>query len=130
MKENELFKDYVLDLLHGCIQCDYLHTVITMDNNQVLGNVINVFKQRTGNSFSTHWWPKDFGWGGKDTLLWHQDACKLRVPQKGMFVMDYTVDAKVETRITNAAAKWNQHVVVVERESVEMRITNAAPKWN
>ena len=110
MERNELFKDYVLDLLHGvqnftCIQCDYLHTVIAMDNNQVqwqiqdfpwgmptpevgvltyffgqklheneriwtprgahipgaplrsatevLGNIINVFKQRTGNSFST-----------------------------------------------------------------------------
>ena len=60
MKENELFKDYVLDLLHGvqnfiCIQCDY----------QVLGNIIDVFKQRTGNSFATHRWPKDFGQRGK-----------------------------------------------------------------
>ena len=80
MKENELFKDYVLDLLHGvqnftCIQHDYLHTVIAIDNNQVLGNIIDIFKQRTGNSFSTHRWPKDFGQRGKDTLLWHHDAC-------------------------------------------------------
>ena len=65
MKENELFKDYVLDLLCGvqnftCIQHDYLHTVIAMDNNQVLGNVIDIFKQRTGNSFSTYRWPKDW----------------------------------------------------------------------
>ena len=110
MKENELFKDYVLDLLCGvqnftCIQCDYLHTVITMDNNQVLGNVINVFKQRTGNSFSTHRWPKDFGQRGKDTLLWQQDACKFRVPWKGMFVVDNMVDIKFEMRIINAAAK-------------------------
>ena len=80
MKENELFKDYVLDLLCGvqnftCIQCDYLHTVITVDNNQVLGNIIDVFKQRMWNSFSTHRQPKDFGQRGKDTLLWHHDAC-------------------------------------------------------
>ena len=74
MERNELFKDYVLDLLHGvqnftCIQCDYLHTVIAVDNNQVLENVINVFKQRTGNSFSIHRQPKDFRQRGKDTLL-------------------------------------------------------------
>ena len=74
MKRNELFKDYVLDLLRGVqnftyIQRDYLHTVIAVDNNQVLGNIIDVFTQRTGNSFSTHRWPKDFGQRGKDTLL-------------------------------------------------------------
>ena len=74
MKETELFKDYALDLLRGvqnftCIQCDYLHTVITVENMQVLGNIINVFKQRTGNSFATHRWPKDFGQRGKDTVL-------------------------------------------------------------
>ena len=108
MERNELFKDYVLDLLHGvqnftCIQRDYLHTVITMENNQVLGNIIDVFKQRTGNSFSTHRRPKDFGQRGKETLLRHQDACKFRVPQKCMFVLDYNVDSKVETRIRNAA---------------------------
>ena len=49
MKENELFKDYALDLLCGvqnftCIQHDYLHTVITVENKQVLGNIIDVFK--------------------------------------------------------------------------------------
>ena len=53
IKENEMFKDYALDLLHGvqnftCIQRDYLHTVITVENKQVLGNIIDVFKQRTG----------------------------------------------------------------------------------
>ena len=85
IKENELFKDYALDLLRGvqnftCIQRDYLHTVIAVENKQVLGNIINVFKQRTGNSFATHRRPKDFGQRGKDTVLRHHDACKFRIP--------------------------------------------------
>ena len=108
IKENELFKDYALDLLHGvqnftCIQRDYLHTVIAVENTQVLGNIIDVFKQRTGNSFATHRQPKDFGQRGKDTVLRHHDACKFRMPRQGMFVVDYMADVKVETRITNAA---------------------------
>ena len=66
----ELLKDYMLNLLCGvqnftCIQCDNLHTVIAMENKQVLGNIIDVFKQRTGKSFSTHRRPKDFGQRGK-----------------------------------------------------------------
>ena len=85
MKENELFKDYALDVLRGvqnftCIQRNYLHTVIAMENMQVLGNVIDVFKQRTGNSFATHRRPKDFGQRGKDTVFRYHDACKFRMP--------------------------------------------------
>ena len=85
MKETELFKDYALDLLCGvqnftCIQRDYLHTVITVENTQVLGNIIDVFKQRTGKSFATHRWPIDFGQRGKDTVFRNHDACKFRMP--------------------------------------------------
>ena len=66
----ELLKDYMLNLLCGiqnftCIQHDNLHTVIAMEDKQVLGNIIDVFKQRTGNSFSTHRWPEDFRQRGK-----------------------------------------------------------------
>ena len=61
-----MFKDYVVQLLHGVqnityIQCNYLHTIIAMDNTQIMGNVLDVFKQRTGNSFSIHRRPKEFG---------------------------------------------------------------------
>ena len=54
-----------------------------------------------------------------------------------MFVEDYTVDVKVEMRITNAAAKVKvtcrcrqekEDYVTTMRESVEMRITNASEK--
>ena len=61
-----MFKDYVVQLLRGVqnvtyIQRNYLHTVITVDNAQIMGNVLDVFKQRTGNSFSIHRRPKEFG---------------------------------------------------------------------
>ena len=44
-----MFKDYVVQLLCGVqnvtyIQCNYLHTVIAMDNTQIMGNVLDVFK--------------------------------------------------------------------------------------
>ena len=48
-----MFKDYVVQLLHGVqnityIQHNYLHTIIAVDNTQIMGNVLDVFKQRTG----------------------------------------------------------------------------------
>ena len=54
-----MFKDYVVQLLRGVqnvtyIQHNYLHTVIAVDNTQTMGNVLDVFKQRTGNSFLIH----------------------------------------------------------------------------
>ena len=60
-----MFKDYVVQLLRGVqnvtyIQCNYLYTIISMDNTQIMGNVLDVFKQRTGNSFSIHRHPKEF----------------------------------------------------------------------
>ena len=69
-----MFKDYVVQLLHGVqnityIQCNYLHTVIAVDNAQIMGNVLDVFKQRTGNSFSIHRHPKEFGERGIVTKL-------------------------------------------------------------
>ena len=69
-----MFKDYVVQLLRGVqnvtyIQCNYLHTVIAVDNTQIMGNVLDVFKQRTGNSFSIHRHPKEFGERGIVTEL-------------------------------------------------------------
>ena len=69
-----MFKDYVVQLLRGVqnvtyIQCNYLHTVIAMDNTQIMGNVLDVFKQRTNNSFSIHRRPKEFGERGIVTEL-------------------------------------------------------------
>ena len=69
-----MFKDYVVQLLRGVqnityIQRNYLHTVIAMDNTQIMGNVLDVFKQRTGNSFSIHRHPKEFGERGIVTEL-------------------------------------------------------------
>ena len=69
-----MFKDYVVQFLHGVqnityIQRNYLHTVITMDNTQIMGNVLDVFKQRAGNSFSIHRRPKEFGERGIVTEL-------------------------------------------------------------
>ena len=69
-----MFKDYVVQLLHGVqnvtyIQCNYLHTVIAVDNMQIMGNVLNVFKQRTGNTFSIHRHQKEFGERGIVTKL-------------------------------------------------------------
>ena len=69
-----MFKDYVVQLLRGVqnityIQCNYLHTVIAMDNMQIMGNVLDVFKQRTSNSFSIHRHPKEFGERGIVTKL-------------------------------------------------------------
>ena len=45
-----MFKDYVVQLLGGVqnvtyIQHNYLHTVIAVDNTQIMGNVLGVFKQ-------------------------------------------------------------------------------------
>ena len=69
-----MFKDYVVQLLRGVqnvtyIQRNYLHTVIAVDNTQIMGNVLDVFKQRTGNSFSIHRCPKEFGERGIITKL-------------------------------------------------------------
>ena len=69
-----MFKDYVVQFLRGVqnvtyIQCNYLHTVIAMDNTQIMGNVLDVFKQRTGNSFSIHRHPKEFEESGIVTEL-------------------------------------------------------------
>ena len=69
-----MFKDYVVQLLCGVqnvtyIQLNYLHTVITMDNAQIMGNVLDVFKQRTGNIFLIHRHPKEFGERGIVTKL-------------------------------------------------------------
>ena len=69
-----MFKDYVVQLLHGVqnvtyIQHNYLHTVIAVDNTQIMGNVLDVFKQRTSNSFSIHRCPKEFGERGIVTEL-------------------------------------------------------------
>ena len=69
-----MFKDYVVQLLHGVqnvtyMQCNYLHTIIAVDNTQIMGNVLDVFKQRTSNSFSIHRHPKEFGERGIITKL-------------------------------------------------------------
>ena len=64
-----MFKDYVVQLLRGVqnityIQRNYLHTVIAVENTQIMGHVLDVFKQRTGNTgntFSIHRRPKEFG---------------------------------------------------------------------
>ena len=64
-----IFKDYIVDLLHGVPNITYaehnnLHTIIAVDNTQVMGNVLDVFKQRTSNTFSVHHCPKEFGQRG------------------------------------------------------------------
>ena len=69
-----MFKDYVVQLLHGVqnvtyIQRNYLHTVIAVDNAQIMGNVLDLFKQRTSNSFSIHRRLKEFGERGIITEL-------------------------------------------------------------
>ena len=69
-----MFKDYIVQLLCGVqnvtyIQCNNLHTVIAMDNTQIMGNVLDVFKQRTSNSFSIHRHLKEFGERGIVTEL-------------------------------------------------------------
>ena len=69
-----MFKDYVVQLLGGVqkvtyIQHNYLHTVIAVDNTQIMGNVLGVFKQRTSNSFSIHRRSKEFGERGIVTEL-------------------------------------------------------------
>ena len=56
----------VVQLLRGVqnvtyIQRNYLHTVIAVENMQIMGHVLDVFKQRTGNTFSIHRHPKEFG---------------------------------------------------------------------
>ena len=69
-----MFKDYVVQLLRGVqnvtyIQCNYLYTVIAVDNTQIMGNVLDVVKQRTGNSFLIHRCPEEFGERGIVTEL-------------------------------------------------------------
>ena len=44
---------------------NYLHTVIAVNNTQVMGKVLDVFKQKTGNTFSVYRRPKEFGQRGK-----------------------------------------------------------------
>ena len=61
-----MFKDYVVQLLRGVqkityILRNYLHTIIAVENMQIMGHVLDVFKQRTGNTFSIHRHPKEFG---------------------------------------------------------------------
>ena len=69
-----MFKDYVVQLLCGVqdvtySQSNYLHTIIAVDNTQIMGNVLDVFKQRTINSFSIHRHAKEFGERGIVTKL-------------------------------------------------------------
>ena len=77
-RHDELFvyilKDYVSNLLRGVpnitvCQRNYLHTVIGVDNMQIMAKVIDVFKQRTGNTFSVHRHPKEFGQRGMGNEL-------------------------------------------------------------
>ena len=69
-----MFKDYIVQLLRGVqnvtyIRRNYLHTIIAVDNTQIMGNVLDVFKQRTSNSFSIHRRLKEFGERGIVTEL-------------------------------------------------------------
>ena len=64
-----ILKDYVVNLLRGLpnitvAERNYLHTVIAVDNTQVMAKVLDVFKQRTGNTFSVYRHPKEFGQRG------------------------------------------------------------------
>ena len=59
-----MFKDYVVQLLRGVQNITYihnLHTVIAVENTQIMGHVLDVFKHWTGNTFSIHRRPKEFG---------------------------------------------------------------------
>lgn len=47
------------------IQSNSQHTVISVPNKQVLNNVIDVFKQKSGIVFSTYRKPKQFGERGE-----------------------------------------------------------------
>ena len=65
------FQEYVKNLLLGVqhinyIQSDSEHTVISVPNKQVLNNVIDTFKQKSGISFTTYRKPKDFGDRGEN----------------------------------------------------------------
>ena len=60
------FQDYVKNILLGVQHINYVrsdseHTVISVPNKQVLNNVIDTFKQKSGIAFATYRKPKDFG---------------------------------------------------------------------
>ena len=83
-----MFKDYVVQLLRGVqnvtyIQHNYLHTVIAMDNTQIMGNVLDVFKQRTGNTFSIHQASERI-WGKR---YHNQTQCRIRITRNCEIVM-------------------------------------------
>ena len=83
-----MFKDYVVQLLRGVqnityIQCNYLHTVIAVDNTQIMGNVLDVFKQRTGNSIldsqaSERIWGKRYH---------NRTQCRIRITRNNEIVV-------------------------------------------
>ena len=69
-----ILKDYVANLLCGLpnitvVERNYLHMVIAVDNTQLMAKVLDVFKQRTGNTFSVHRRPKEFGQRGMGNKL-------------------------------------------------------------
>ena len=66
MESKKKFQEYVKNVLLGVrhinyIQSDPQHTVISVPNKQVLNNVIDIFKQKSGIAFATYRKPKDFG---------------------------------------------------------------------
>ena len=73
-----MFKDYVVQLLRGVqnvtyIQHNYLHTIIAVDNTQIMGNVLDVFKQRTERI-----WEKRYR---------NRTQCRIRITQNSEIVM-------------------------------------------
>lgn len=63
-------QDYVKNLLGGVqhvtfVARDEHHSVVSVPNKQVMENVIDQFKQRSGISFASYRKPKDFGERGK-----------------------------------------------------------------
>ena len=60
-------KNLLLGLHHvNYIQSDSEHTVVSVPNKQVLNNVIDTFKQKSGIAFATYRKPKDFGEKGEN----------------------------------------------------------------
>ena len=60
-------KNLLIGIQHvNYIQSDSEHTVVSVPNKQVLNNVIDAFKQRSGISFATYRKPKDFGQRGEN----------------------------------------------------------------
>ena len=62
----KFFQDYVKNILLGVQHINYVrsdseHTVISVPNKQVLNNVIDTFKQKSGIAFAIYRKPKDFG---------------------------------------------------------------------